>query len=290
MGLVGGYSPLMPMVAYIRFEFPEGVKYPCIPVNGDGMPIYPRTSKGFDGIYACGPEIYLALRLGAKVYCEKGYVLNPLRDKESGEVSYSLRAAVKQLVSDRNDAKRIFGLKSLEELILKTMVNSGYGKVAQNVSPKTKYCAKSEGMEDVGESPITNPVSAAMITSIVRAELLAAQNQVDELEYMTCSVTTDGFISDVPEETLKSLDLLGFRKWVEQSRLFLTDNKDRELWETKHRQDDLVNFTTRGNVSLWTKDKNGYDGVCAHNGGCSPYRRDSYEDRKWLMKEVVSRE
>ena len=62
-------------------------------------------------------------------------------------------------------------------------------------------------MEVLGSSAITNPVSAAMITSIVRAELLAAQNQCHTLGYVTCSVTTDGFISDVSENELKSLDL-----------------------------------------------------------------------------------
>jgi hypothetical protein len=38
-------------------------------------------------------------------------------------------------------------------------------------------------MEDIGCSAITNPVSATMITSIVRATLLAAQNQVESLGY-----------------------------------------------------------------------------------------------------------
>lgn len=278
----GGYDMLSPMLAYVRFEFPAGVKYPCIPVNVDGIPIYPRTSDGLNGVYACGPELYLALRLGAKVFVERGYVLNCLYDKSTGATSYALSAAIKQLVMDRNRAKAEYGKKSLEDLILKTMVNSGYGKVGQNVIDKRSWSAYSQKMESLGCSSITNPVSACMITSIVRAELLAAQNQCYKLGYMSCSVTTDGFISDMPEEVLKSLDLYGIRRYMEKARLFLTDHNP-EIWEAKHWQDDLVNFSTRGNVSLAPH------GVCAHNGAKSGFEKDSFEDRRWLLLQVVSR-
>lgn len=293
--IIGGYAPLTMMLAYVRFEFPLDVKYPCLPVNVEGIPTYPGTSEGIDGVYACGPELFLALQLGAKVFVERGYILNSIINPENGKMSYSLRTAVKQLVTDRNKAKVEHGKKSLEELILKTMVNSGYGKNAQNVVQKSSWTAYKDTMEDLGCSSITNPVSACMITSIVRAELLAAQNQCHNLGYMTCSVTTDGFISNVTEKTLKSLDLFGLRPFMEQARLFLTDEKDSEIWEIKHCQDDLINFTTRGNVSLHCKTNpmlfNGkeYEGVCAHNSTKSGYPSDSYEDRLWLMTQVLKR-
>lgn len=293
--IIGGYAPLTIMIAYVRFEFPSDVKYPCIPVNVDGIPIYPASSEGIDGVYACGPELFLALKLGATIFVERGYILNNIINAETGKLSYSLRSAVKQLVEDRNRAKAEHGKKSLEELILKTMGNSGYGKTAQNVVQKTSWTAYKDVMEDLGCSSITNPVSACMITSIVRAELLAAQNQCHTLGYMTCSVTTDGFIADIPEDTLKSLDLYGFRLFIEQARLFLTNGESAEIWEIKHCQDDLVNFTTRGNVSLYCKKNpmlfNGkeYEGVCAHNSTKSGYPSDSYEDRIWLMTSVLGR-
>lgn len=291
---VGGINPIVPFVGYVRFEFPNDVKYPCIPVNVDGVPAYPRTSNGLAGVYVAGPFIYLALKLGAKIYCETGYFLNTIYDSELRE-SRSLATAVKQLVVDRNLAKQTLGKGSLEELILKTMVNSGYGKNAQNVIQKSSWSAFKDIMEVLGCSSITNPVSAMMITSIVQCELLAAQNQCYEKGYMTCSVTTDGFISDCPQDVLKSLDLHGFRKLMEQSRLFLTDGADPDLWEIKHAQDDLVNFTTRGNVSLHCKEHpyllhgKEYPGVCAHNSTKSGYESDSYEDRLWLMTQVLKR-
>lgn len=279
---IGGINPITPFVGYVSFEFPKAVKYPCIPVNVDGIPVYPRTSKCLDGVYVAGPFIYLALKLGATVYCERGFFLNTLYNDDYTQESKSLAVAVKQLVEDRNQAKADCGKKSLEELILKTMVNSGYGKNAQNVVVKSHWTAFKDLMEDLGCSAITNPVSAMMITSIVQCELLAAQNQMNELGYISCSVTTDGFISDCPEDVLQNLDLYGFKKFIEQSRIYLTGKP--ELWEAKHHQNDLINFTTRGNVSLLS------NGVCAHNSTKSGYVPDSYEDRLWLMTQVLSRE
>ena len=285
---IGGINPIIPFVGYVRFEFPDNVKYPSIPINVDGIPQYPLTSDGMDGVYVAGPFIWLALKLGAHVYCDRGYFLNILYTKDYSQESRSLAMAVKQLVVDRYLAKHNKGKGSLEELILKAMVNSGYGKNAQNVVQKSAWTAFKDLMEDLGCSAITNPVSAMMITSVVQIELIAAQNQIHELGYMSCSVTTDGFISNCPEDILKKLDLYGLRKFMEAARIFLTDG-DPELWEVKHHQDDLVNFTTRGNVSLRCKERDGYDGVCAHNSTKSGYVSDSYEDRLWLTEQVVGR-
>lgn len=278
----GMYNPVMPFVCYCRFRFPNDVKYPCIPVNVDGIPVYPHSSDGLDGVYVAGPYIYLALMLGADIYCQYGYVLNSRLTSDMHE-SRSLSHAVRQLVQDRNRAKLEHGKKSLEELILKTMVSSGYGKTSQNVVPKHTWSAYKNIMEDLGCSAITNPVSAMMTTAIVQCVLLACQNQLHGLGYMSCSVTTDGFISNCPYDVLTGLDLYGFRQPMEQARLFLTNGKDPGLWETKHHQNDLVNFTTRGNVSLLPH------GVCAHNSAKSGFKSDSYEDRHWLMTHVLSR-
>lgn len=277
---VGGLNPITPFVGYVRFEFPDNVIYPCIPVNIDGVPSYLQNTDGLDGVYVAGPYIFLALKLGAKVYCERGYFLNTIYDENYKE-SRSLASAVKQLVVDRNKAVEELGKKCLEELALKEMVCCGFGKTSQNVVVKSSWTAFKDTMEDLGCSAITNPVSAMMITAIVQCELLATQNQLEGLGYMTCSVTTDGFISNCPENILKSLDMYGFKMFMEQSRIYLTGEP--ELWEAKHHQNDLVNFTTRGNVSLLPH------GVCAHNSTKSGFESDSYEDRLWLMTQVLSR-
>lgn len=105
---------------------------------------------------------------------------------------------------------------------------------------------------------------------------------------MSCSVTTGGFISNCPEDILKRLGLYVLRKFMESSRIFLTDG-DSELWETEHHQDNLRNFTTRSNISLHHKSHDGYGGICAHNSTKPGFESDSYEDKLWLITQILSR-
>lgn len=103
-----------------------------------------------------------------------------------------------QLVRDRALAKQLYKKGSLIEQVLKTLVNTLYGKVAQGVVQKRTWSARSDEMVDIGYSAITSPCTAAIITGGVRAFLLAAMNQLTQKGYHVYSVTTDGFISDAP--------------------------------------------------------------------------------------------
>lgn len=290
------HSPYDPIYGYFRFRFPKNVKYPCIAVSTEGNLIYPRTFEIDDGIeagvYAAGPEIYLALRLGAEVTAVRAvkgkYRLNP-----DNTVSRSLRAVVKNLINDRNLAKAVFGDGSLAETLLKTAVNSLYGKTAQDIIDKETWDAYRQQMVNIGCSKLTSPTHATIITAGVRAVLLAAMNELDSLGYHVYSVTTDGFISDAPPDVVRRLSLYGFHYIFAEAREALVG--DPSVWQLKHAQKGLLNFTTRGNVGLNTKDDavivdgKKYAGVCAHNSyvtGCEP---DSKEDRLALSQAVLSR-
>lgn len=93
-------GPLTPFVGFVSFEFPEGVAFPCLPVPVEGSMIYPRTSGDARGVWAVGPEVWLALTLGATVTCQIGHFGRTLRDEE-GTPSRLLRGAYKQLLDDR---------------------------------------------------------------------------------------------------------------------------------------------------------------------------------------------
>ncbi len=204
-------------------------------VNGDVGGI-------FHGATCAAPEIYLALKLGAKVFCQTGVVLKLLTREVGGETVYSrsLRPALRQMVVDRAAAKKSHGKKSLQELTLKVATNSCYGKLAQDVVDQTGWNAYEEEMENIGGSAVTSPYHASMVTSMVRATLLAVSNQTKIL-----SATTDGVIT--ADEDLERYDLFGFADILRESRLALAD--DDSIWEIKHRQSDLVNLSTRANVS-----------------------------------------
>lgn len=95
-----------PLVAFVGWEFPQGVE-PCLPVKVEQSIIYPRTSEGvgasqgegmcdadfegFSGAWCAGPELYLALKLGARVTCQMGYSLEGLTRMVSPRCLYALR-------------------------------------------------------------------------------------------------------------------------------------------------------------------------------------------------------
>lgn len=275
-------SPMTPFVAWVEFEFPGETRFPCLPIFTDGAPMYVLSSAGRSGTHAMAPEIHLALKLGARVHCQLGFALRSLDDYD-GEPSHALREGVMQMVKDRALAREWFGKKSLEELAIKTMANSTYGKTAQDVSQQNAWDAFEQIMDAVGGSAITSPYHAAMTTSFVRAELLAAAVQLFEKGYRFFSVTTDGFISDAPFDIVRELDLFGLAALAAGSQALLADG-DSSIWEIKHRQPALLNITTRGNVAL------NEGGVLAKNSYKTPDAiRKSGDERQHFHDLVISR-
>ncbi|MDU5615644.1 MAG: hypothetical protein E6049_09440 [Varibaculum cambriense] len=214
-----------------------------------------------------------------------GYRLKVL-DHE-GQPSMSLRESVRQMVEDRATAKQVWGKGSLEEQTIKVATNSGYGKLAQDVEEHSGWDAWEQMMESIGGSSITSPYHAAMITSLVRALLLGMSNELRML-----SVTTDGFITS--HRDIEHFSCFGLANVFRDSRIALSGEST--VWEVKHQQSDLVNFMTRGNVSLEP------GGVIARAGVKVPDSifQTSIEDpadkhaaelaeRQWLRHEVVSR-
>ena len=275
-------GPMTPFVGWVEFEFGRDVVYPCLPIFTDGSPMYVRTSAGRPGAQVMGPEVYLALKLGARVHCQIGYRLRPL-SMPDGSPSHALRAGVVQMVKDRAAVKAAFGKKSLEELAIKTMANSTYGKTAQDVAQQNAWDAYEQKMDAVGGSAITSPYHAAMTTSFVRAELLAAANQLHASGFQFFSVTTDGFISDADLETVVGLDLYGLAAMAADARALIADG-DRSIWEVKHRQRSFLNVTTRGNVAL------NDDGVLAKNSFKTPVEvLKAGAERQYFFDLVISR-
>ncbi len=281
-------TPFDPVFAFIDFKFPDNVQYPCIPVTVDGSMIYPRSNEGYESVYASAPELYLALKLGAEITVKRIIIGNVLFD-ENGVPSHSLFEVVRSFVNDRNLAKQTFSKGSLADLLLKEGANSIYGKTAQDVIDKTSWSAYAETMVNIGASQITSPYHACLTTAGVRCVLLSAMNQLSDLGYQVYSVTTDGFITNADLNTLEHLDLYGFTKLFQTARMMLVN--DPTMWAIKHKQDDLVNLTTRGNASLIVGDKDLgiLPGVMAHNSFVTGFDADSYKDRYSFITQVLSR-
>ena len=278
-------SPLIPAVAVGDFEFPESCYCPNIPVPvKGGMKIYPRRGKN---VYMAGPDMYLALKLGAKIKIFRGFTCTMLLTKD-GTPSQCLAYAVTSLVQDRMLAKKKYKNNPLVEKSLKTMVNSCYGKTAQNVSPKTRYNAKSMGRVDAEPSSVPSPYHASYTTALVRCMLIGCINQLHDMGYHVYSVTTDGFITDAPTEVVRGLDAYGFAQIFQRGRYTLNQTREKcdanQVWEPKHYNDTFLNITTRGNVAV------NDEGVLAHNSYTTGKIKDSRADRDAYIIAVLSRE
>ena len=212
LSLQAFHTPMDPMFCLIDFEFPKNIKYPCIAIHNRGSIIFPRKAEA---VYASGPSMFLALKLGAKIHVRYGYVARILF-KGMGP-SMSLRVACRQMVSDRSIAKETYGKGSIEEKLLKLFVNGGYGKIAQNVIEKHTWDGWREEMDDIGCSAITSPERAALITDIVRCMLIGTMNQLSDRGLRTFSVTTDGFITEA-----RTIDDHGFSPACMKQKCFRT--------------------------------------------------------------------
>ena len=278
-------SPLIPAVAVGDFDFPPECYCPNIPVPvKGGMKIYPRHGRN---VYMAGPDMYLALKLGARIKIYRGFTCIMQQTKE-GKPSQCLAYAVTSLVQDRMLAKTLYKDNPLIEKSLKTMVNSCYGKTAQNVSPKTRYNAKIMGRVDAEPSTVTSPYHAAYTTALVRCMLIACINQLHDKGYTVYSVTTDGFITDAPTDVVRGLDAFGFSQIFQNGRYILNQTREpceaNQVWEPKHFNDTFLNITTRGNVAV------NDEGVLAHNSYITGEVKDSRADRDAYLIAVLSRE
>lgn len=272
-------SPVDPMFCLVDFEFPDDIKYPCIAIREGGSIIFPRKAES---VYASGPSLYLALKMGANIKVKYGYIA---RIKIVGnEPSMSLRNACKQMVFDRMIAQKKYGSDSIEEILLKLFVNGFYGKISQDVIKKNTWDGWNEHMENIGCSSITSPERASLITDIVRCMLIGTMNQLHLKGIDTYSVTTDGFITEATMDQLNECDSYGFRTLFEMSRLWLTDNEEATIWSIKHDQTILINPLTRCNIGF-----GGKEGVLAHGGIVTGEVKDSKEDRHRMAELVLTR-
>ena len=97
-------SPLIPAVAVGDFDFPDDCYCPNIPVPvKGGMKIYPRHGRH---VYMTGPDMYLALKLGARIKVFRGFTCQML--EKDGKPSQCLAYAVTNLVQDRRRAKLLY--------------------------------------------------------------------------------------------------------------------------------------------------------------------------------------
>ena len=231
-GMIG---PTSWSFGYVHFRFPDNVFYPCLPIKDDagrGL-VFPLEGE----TWASAPELWLALELGAQIDLIMPMLVQPTKP------SHGLATGVKRLVELRLEARAQFGKGSTEELAAKERANSSYGKLAQGLAGTRVYSTRDNKTDLVPPSSITSAPHAALTTSLVRMIVSVAMNELHGLGYVIASITTDGFLTDAPEEVVAGLALGGFAPDVARSRRLLAG--DTTIWEEKHASRTLVMLSTR---------------------------------------------
>lgn len=271
-----GNKLITPFFAYVDFEFPRGVK-PTIPQRNKHGLIYTRCGKD---VATTGIEIYAALMVGAKVKIRMSATMNTLNTN-------NVRECFKIFTQERVKMVDMYGKGSAMELIIKTISNSIYGKMAQGIRGKKAFLPLTCEMEPVGFSSITNPILATTATAIVRTILIIAANQIMDLGYKVYSITTDGMISDIPFELLQDLDLYGLRDIYLEHLEYIRG--ETEMWEIKHEQTEFLNIATRANFAP------NEGGVLAKNSFKTDYeglniKPKSEAERIYLIEKILEME
>ena len=275
-------DPFIPCVVCLRsFKFDENVKYPCITQKVDGNIVYTREKNDSEYIYINGIEYWAALKLNCEMDVVSIMQANILTDDDD-KVVKTLGLVNSHLISKRKELAEKYGKKSKQALDYKLAANGSYGKMAQGMNDSNSYNALVDRMESVGGGCITNPYYASYITAIARVILNLTSQEITEMGYSTYSNTTDGLITDLPEEKLSSLKVYGLKRIVQENRaLFFNEKLDTDIFEVKHRQDTFLNVATRHNIALNS------EGVLAHGGIKTQYEKDSMADRLEMIKAFL---
>lgn len=212
-------SYVIPGFARVRFSFPEGTQFPCLPVKHYryGL-IYPLKGE----TVATASEILLALDSGAKIQALTSVEL-PIATMKTSETSEGMAVEassgrhqphlfflnhLREILRQRNIYKNQKGDQSAQvyEKLLKEFANSFYGKFAQAINPRNVYRPSTGEMVSLGPSTLTEPSVAALCTGLARAALSATLIAVEEYnrgkspreQITVISATTDGLLIGLP--------------------------------------------------------------------------------------------
>ncbi|MBU4137992.1 MAG: DNA polymerase [Alphaproteobacteria bacterium] len=221
-------------VAWVEFEFPSSVRFPCMPVRTDRGIVFPRRGRS----YCTAAEIALAVELGASITLKDGAVVPWLTDAIRPFGSF-----VQNAISERNKHQK----GSLENRFWKELVNSLYGKLAQGLRVKRVFNVSDTSMKALEPSPITNPYFAAFVTGYVRAILAEMMNALPQHVHVF-SCTTDGFLSTATQEEIDAASHGTLANSYREGRVLIA-NSD-QIVEAKHQTGQLLGWRARGQATL----------------------------------------
>ncbi len=225
--------------AYVSFKFPDTTRFPCLVVRSDRYGLrFPLEGCS----YATAPEIELALQMGADIRIKHGIIV-PW--KEGSKPIFE--TFTRRIQTMRTEYPK----KSLEEIMIKEIGNSLYGKTAQGLSEQSAFDVKTGLSKIVKPSNVTNPYMAAHTTGLIRGVIGELLNRIPT-HRTVISVTTDGFLTDATKNELDLSGPLCRRYQALCNALHGTADVSIPMLELKHHARQIVSIKTRGQCTSET--------------------------------------
>lgn len=176
------------IIIQCKFKFPDSVKYPSIGcfIN-ESTTVYPLSGKSF----LTGSEYLLALSQG----CEF----------EISEIIYIPFNKKNNIKPFLNSIKELHFLRSqhpkgsILNALYKELGNSQYGMTARGISSKKRFDMKVGKSVKLDVNELANPIICSWITSFIRSVVGELLHSISLRNGKVVSVTTDGFITDLPD-------------------------------------------------------------------------------------------
>ena len=226
--------------AQVKFRFPSAAKFPCLPIrssNQHGL-IYPLEGES----WCCGPELVVALAMGAVLEVMNGYRVDWLPSLANPFATFA------RSIAEGRRAARASGNARLE-LLFKLLGNTLYGKISQGVGSKRPiadevedhrvFDAEAGEMADLPPSSITCPAVAAWITSFVRATMSEALHRLPPTA-IALQATTDGILYVGAEADIDTSGPVA--KAFRRARTLVVAEPDPPIWDIKHRLPRVITF------------------------------------------------
>ena len=237
-----------PTVASVDFEFPEGTRFPCLPVNtGDGGLVYPLSGS----TTVTGPELLLAVNLGARITVRAGARV-PWEEPDMDRAERPFRDFA-QLVNRERAAHR---KGSVFELLAKECGNSVYGKLGQGVGEMKSipdnirlFDTRDGSRRSLPPSVITCPLLAAMTSGLPRAVLSEILSRLPA-HVRVLSATTDGWISDATEDEIHFAIQGPICRWFSRLRATVDPKGSPDILEIKHQALSMLVARTRHGMTI----------------------------------------
>jgi len=257
-------------LAWVKFQFPDGTRFPCLPVRTLHGLLFPLTGESFCG----SDEIWHAGRMGSQITVLHGVVV-PTDDRVR-----PFEVFVRECTRRRME----YPDGHVRNALFKEMANSLYGKLAQGSLPKRAFNSQDGKLHRLPPGRLSNTFLAAKITSSIRAVIGEILHGLPAAASI-CNITTDGLLTDAADAEVSAATEGPLCQTFAASRERITGRP--EILAVKHRIRQPLGIRARGQATL--EEAPGQEKIVLAKSGIKPPMKEKREQNRWLVDLFLGR-